>query len=267
MRKVKTNLTQIRPAHRRRRSNPVWIIQVKRNAMLPNEKWVTIGQISAPDRWGAEQEFRRTHPKYRDEDLRAVLSKKNPADAADSAFESFHGEPSSETVVIEDQIHEHEHLWTCGRLMQLCVVTLTGKYLELDWEGRPDGEIPYLACSEDGKQLYIEGGDQELDLTAIGMDSERWVKDRMVIGEFASKDIAPVGDEGSPYNITYQGRKNFDNFQLIDYQHLLGEQSKELRNPAAPFLEYEPRNKKLYITGGQYIINKPLFGTSPGIEN
>jgi len=185
----------------------------------------------------------------------------NPAADADSAFESFHGEPSSETVIIEDEIHEHEHLWTCGRLMQICVNTQTGMYLELDWEGRPDGEIPYLACSEDGRQLYIEGGDQELDLEAISMDTERWLKDRMVIGEFAPKE------RGREYNITYRTKKDFDGFEEIDYQHELGESSKELRNPAAPFLEYEPRNKKLYITGGQYIIKKPMFGTSPGIEN
>jgi len=187
--------------------------------------------------------------------------RRNPAADADSAFESFHGEPSSETVIIEDEIHEHEHLWTCGRLMQICVNTQTGMYLELDWEGRPDGEIPYLACSEDGRQLYIEGGDQELDLEAISMDTDRWLKDRMVIGEFAPKE------RGREYNITYRTKKDFDGFEETDYQHELGESSKELRNPAAPFLEYEPRNKKLYITGGQYIIKKPMFGTSPGIEN
>jgi hypothetical protein len=198
------------------------------------------------------QEFSQTwYAKYR----------KNPATDAESAFESFHGEPSAETVVIEDELHEHEHLWTCGRLMELCVATLTGKYLELVWEDRKDADIPYLACSEDGAQLYIEGGDQELDLKAIGMDGDRWVKDRMVIGQFAPKE------KGRAYNITYRTKKDFDNFEEIDYQHELGESSKELRNPAAPYLEYEPRNKKLYITGGQYIIKKPLFGTSPGIEN
>lgn len=187
--------------------------------------------------------------------------KKNPESDSAAAFESFHGEPSGETVIIEDKIHEHEYLWVCGRLIEICVNTLTGRYLYLSWEDREEADTPYLCCSEDGTQLYIEGGDQELDLKAIGMDGDRWVKDRMVIGEFSPKE------KGRACNITYRTKKDFDNFEEIDYQHELGESSKELRHPVAPFLEYEPRNKKLYITGGQYIINKPLFGTSPGIEN
>jgi len=191
----------------------------------------------------------------------AYYQKRNPQSDADEGFESFHGEPSSETVIIEDEIHEHEHLWVCGRLVEICVVTLTGIYLELSWEDRGKSDIPYLCSNEEGTQLYIEGGDQELDLSSIKMDGDRWVKDRMVVGEFAP----PEGKR--KYNITYRARKDFDGFEEIDYQHWLGEPSKDLRKPAAPFLEYEPRNHKLYITGGQYIIEKPLLGTSPGIEN
>jgi hypothetical protein len=192
---------------------------------------------------------------------RKMRGRNNPAADADTAFESFHGEPSGETVIIEDQIHEHEHLWVCGRLIEMFVVTQTGFLFELAFD---EDDAPYLCCSEDGRQLYIEGGDQEIDLAGIEMDDERWLKDRMVIGTFASKQ-----DFGGKqkHNITYRTKKDFDGFEEVDYQHELGESSKELRNPAAPFLEYEPRNKKLYITGGQYIIKKPLFGTSPGIEN
>jgi hypothetical protein len=184
--------------------------------------------------------------------------KRNPESEADSAFESFHGTPPRETVIVEEQIHEHEHLWNCGRLIEMVIDTLTGKELHLTWE---ETEAPFLSCSEDGKQLYIEGGDQELDLASIGMDSDRWVKDRMVVGTFA----APRGKRN--WNLTYRTKKDFDGFEEIDYQHWLGEPSKELPNPSAPLLEYDPISKKLYVSGGQYIITKPLFGTSPGIEN
>jgi hypothetical protein len=185
--------------------------------------------------------------------------KRNPESDSDSAFESFHGAPPKETVIVEEKIHEHEHLWNCGKLMEIVVDTLTGKEMHLEWQDNNDA--PFLSASEDGKQLYIEGGDQELDLAAIGMDGERWVKDRMVIGAFAPPR------NSRKWNLTYRTKKDFDKFEEIDYQHWLGEPSKELRNPAAPFLEYDPISKKLYISGGQYIIKKPVFGTSPGIEN
>jgi len=186
--------------------------------------------------------------------------RRNPESDADAGFESFHGEPSKEQVIIESEVHEHENLFVCGRLMELCIETQSGKYLSMKWDEVEDADVPYLASSEDGKQLFIEGGDQEIDLAAIGMDTDRWVKDRMVIGTFAEPEA------GRKYNITYRTRKEFDDFEEIDYQHDLGESSKELKNPARPYLEYEPHNKRLYITGGQYLIKLPMVGVSPGLR-
>jgi hypothetical protein len=184
--------------------------------------------------------------------------RRNPQEEADSAFESFHGEPPEGVVIVEEKIHEHEHLWACGRLIDMTVDTLSGLEVTFTFE---HNSAPYLSCSEDGRQLYIEGGDQKIDLAAIKMDGPRWVKDRMVIGVFAE----PRG--ARKHNITYRTRKDFDKFEEIDYQHELGEPSKELRKPAAPFLEYDPRSEKMYISGGQYVITKSFIGTSPGIEN
>ncbi len=190
-------------------------------------------------------------------------SRKNPAEAAEKLSEKFHGKPSDEEIVITEKIHEHEHLAAAGRLIAVVVETPTGLEATIRFaEREADESTPWLAFSEDGKQAYIEGGNQELDLAALGMDAEEWIRDRMVIGQFA----APRGRRD--WNITYRTRKKFDKFQVIDYQHLLGEVNDQgdYDQEAAPYLEYEPRNKKLYVTGGKYVIRQPLMGMSPGVE-
>ena len=187
------------------------------------------------------------------EDRAYAKRRRNPEDAADEFFEKFHGVPPTETVLIENELHYHEHVAGLGRLTEVWIETESGLLAHITFD--PE-QMPYLSSSEDGKQLFIDGGDEELDLKGLKMDGEEWVRDRMVIGRFA----APDGKR--KHNITYQTRKEFDKFELIDYQHDLGEET-GLR----PMLEYEPRNQKLYISGGQYRIEIPVFGISPGIEN
>lgn len=188
--------------------------------------------------------------------------KRNPQADADALYESFHGRPSAETIVVEETIHEHEHLATLGTLTELIVETVTGLLVTITFD---ETDTPWLASSEDGKQLYIEGGDQELDLKALKMDGDEWVKDRMVIGQFAEperRDKRFPQRDRRRHNITYRTKKSFDQFEEIDYQHDLGEET-----GIRPMLVYAPRDKHLYIEGGQYRIEMPLIGTSPGIEN
>ena len=187
--------------------------------------------------------------------------KRNSQSASDGMYESFHGRPSSQDVIIKREIHEHEHLAGLGDLVEVWIETPTGLIAQIEF---PERDRPILSTSEDGTQLFIEGGDQTVDLKALGMAGKEWVKDRMVLGCFAR----PEGKR--KHNISYFTQKDFDDFEDIIYEHDLGEanegQPKTARREA-PYLEYEPRNALLYITGGQYRIKKPLFQTSPGIEN
>ena len=82
------------------------------------------------------------------------------------------------------------------------------------------------------------------------MDGPEWVKDSMVIGVL--------------YEVTYQTEKKFDAFKLTDYWHTTGEDS-----GVQPMLLYDPYNKLLSVSGGQYHIEtKQLVeGMSPGIVN
>lgn len=132
---------------------------------------------------------------------------------------------------------------------------------------------PALLCSnEDGTQLYIQGGDQSVDLKSIHM-ADVPVKDSMVLGE--------------AYFVSYFTEKDFDNHQPTIYEHDLGEESdppkpkyrKDEVHTAAnrpglgqgsgcyPTVRYDTLNQRVYLDGGDYKIEKPMMGTSPGLEN
>jgi hypothetical protein len=112
----------------------------------------------------------------------------------------------------------------------------------------PNG--PVLLCStEDGKHLYIEGGDQSLDLGALGL------------GELKGKESAVIG---TVTHVTYHAQKKFDGkVEEYDYFHRFSEESNGLR----PMLRYDIRNEHLYLDGGVYRIPRPLMGTSQGITD
>jgi hypothetical protein len=228
-----------------------------RNLGLPMDKIkspTSTGWGWNPARLADMQYARRKNPR----------TKKNSESGAAKFYEKFHGAPSNEEVIVENEIHEHEHLGVIGLLVAMVVDTPRGERVTISFESDGSDQVPWLCSSEDGCQLFIEGGDQTLDLAALGMDGEDWYKERMVIGRFAPPE------PGRKWNLSYLTAKDFDQFEDIEYQHDLGEanegEPKSMRREP-PILEYEPLNKLLFISGGQYKIGLPLFGTSPGIEN
>lgn len=113
---------------------------------------------------------------------------------------------------------------------------------------RDSGPV-YLTSNEEGTQLYIIGGDQSLDLPALG-----------ITGHEAEKELITIG---LIKNVCYHARKTFDGkTEEFDYVHKLGEDGGEL-----PTLIYDRINKQLKFSGGSYFIKRPLSGTSPGLEN
>lgn len=205
----------------------------------------------AGEYWQAPSRWFREH----------VRRKGNPAETADALYESFHGRAPEQTVEIREEVHEHEHLSTLGMLRELVIDTVSGLRATITFD-----KEPFLASSEDGKQLYIEGGDQELDLKALQLDGEEWERDRMMIGQFAPPEDGATEKNGKRYwNLMYRTTKDWPDQpdgEDVDYCHDLGEES-----DVRPFLEYDFINKHLIISGGQYEIKQPLFGMSPGIEN
>jgi hypothetical protein len=189
--------------------------------------------------WSDAPKGGRKNPK------RGRKGKRNPDSGstlsdAESMFETFHGAPASEIIELTETETYESNLAVLGDLANpsadekaagLKVATLSG----LDATLMFTSQAPKLACSPDGRQLYFVGGSQALDLASLKMDSDEWLKPSMVIGVLTQ--------------VTYQTRKGFDKFQLIDYYHELGEESGN-----QPFLVYDSVNRKLTVSGGQYQV-------------
>ena len=115
--------------------------------------------------------------------------------------------------------------------------------------GRIEHGAPVL--SPDGRQFYLSGGNQELDVEALGMGPKtEWFRDQMLIGE--AKEI------------TYRDKKKFHKFKLTDYFHKLGEVTRK-----KPSFVYDALAHKMSIIGGQYKVETEdlVDGMSPGIVN
>ena len=127
-----------------------------------------------------------------------------------------------------------------GTLVELWVVPITGnseksvKITAPDPDNSDIADIVHLAASPDAKQLHLIGGDQSLDLKALGF-SDREIKENMVIGVITE--------------LTYLAKKKFHKLQPTQYYHKLGEESGN-----QPFLLYDPHMEHMAIAGGSYLI-------------
>jgi hypothetical protein len=167
--------------------------------------------------------------------------------------ELFHGRPVKEQIEVEEKIRTHDWYVSIGPLIKLIIKPVTKKprkRVPLPFHQSEAGQVQ-LFTSPDGRQFYLRGGDQELDLAAFGMgEGSAWYRDHILIGEAVE--------------ITYRDRKKFHSFKLVDYFHKLGEETR-----VKPALVYNSLAKKLSIIGGQYRIEMDDLteGMSPGIVN
>jgi len=162
--------------------------------------------------------------------------KRNPADEAAEAFAATHGRPSEEVITVTKKIHYHGHLAAMGRLTKIEVIP---------------GELPHgtvitlkdfkgaiLAFTEDRTQLYVEGGNQAVDVAAFGIDVPHelqalgYVK---MVEYLTRKDH--LGKDG--------GTAQYFHFHKRKY----------------PVLVYDTVNEQLSFAGGQYKV------LDEGIEN
>lgn len=155
-------------------------------------------------------------------------TKANPESSAAALSEKFHGRPPKEVIEYPEDIHVHEHLTKLGTLQELIVDAPVGKVCLSGFKGAA------LASSEDGRQLYIVGGDQRVNLKALGFTPAD-TRDSMVLGEL--------------HRVIYRTQKGFDNFETVDYYHDLGEDT-----GIRPALLYSTRDHRLSIAGGQYVV-------------
>ena len=122
-------------------------------------------------------------------------------------------------------------------------------YWDFD-ESTPPAKVVYLTCGEDNKQLLLDGGDQSLDLKALGFEARDY-HDSMFIGTID--------------RIWYRTIKSFEGDEEVDFHHKFGSEGSR---GVLPVLNYKPKNPSLEIVGGRYEIalpDKSLGNVSPGI--
>ena len=153
---------------------------------------------------------------------------------AQELAEAFHGRSDGKVTEYTEEIHTPTNLAHLGKLLTLEILTPYDEEFTLKFSGVE------LACTPNGRQLYFVGGNQAVDLEAIGIEAE-------------GKDHADIGEV---LLISYYTRKGFHNFEPIEYGHTFGEDG-----GFQPSLHYDLRNKLLYLTGGSYYV------TAAGIED
>ena len=160
----------------------------------------------------------------------------NPASGAASVYEGFHGTPSKEVVTVKGKQHYHEHLAALGKLAYFKVAGV-----DEHWHTLKDFKGALLCSNETRNQLFIEGGDQSLDLAVFGIKKPHEVE---TLGQ-----ITEIGYRTTKHHLGKEGGKAL-------YFHETGEDGGTL-----PDLLYRVRDQHLEISGGSYTIE------DEGIEN
>lgn len=175
---------------------------------------------------------------------------RNPVDAARARYESFHGRPSEELLEIATPIHEHSVVSGLGELRKLVVIAPDGRKVTIKNFGvNRAGQPAILSQNEAATQLFIDGGDQSVNLEDFGIFEpyHEWE----TLGEvqnvyyFTTKDHLRPEDGGTAtYNHRFGG--------MGEFRTSTGR--KVRRRSRRPTLIYDARNQLLYFAGGGYTL-------------
>jgi len=154
--------------------------------------------------------------------------KRNPPAAAAEAYQEFHGRPPDELVEVKKTVHFHAHLAGAGKLEKLVVKSAaSGGKVTLSKFGDC-----LLAFNEDRTQLFVEGGDQRVDLKEFGIKGRH---EQEVLGEVLSVDY-----------FTRKDHLRKEDGGTAIYRH-------KFEKPR-PILIYDVPNQQLIFAGGGYEI-------------
>jgi hypothetical protein len=152
----------------------------------------------------------------------------NPALESEEAYADFHGRPSEETVVVEKQVHYHKHLAAAGKLEKLVVVSRKGDRVTLS---RFKGAV--LCFNERRTQLFVEGGDQTVNLREFGISPNN------------AHEVETLGDVTDVEYFTTKDHLGNDGGTAI-YHHKFSK--------PYPELVYDVVNESLMFSGGRYVV-------------
>lgn len=165
--------------------------------------------------------------------------KRNPSAASAEVFEEFHGFAPSEVITVTKHIHHHEHLAAAGKLVSLDVWGIDGSGHKISgFKGA------FLAFNESKNQLFIEGGDQTVNLEDFGIDSPHEFETLGKVTDIGYQtNKTHLGDEGGQAVYVHKFRSTNENGKHV-----------VVRIAREPDLIYDVRNESLLFSGGSYEI-------------
>lgn len=188
-----------------------------------------------------------TPERKRREFARALAKRRNPLEAAADLAEAWSGRPAKKVTEITEQLKTHGVLTDLGAMECLEIVDPRDERYVIPIKF---GRGVRLASSEDGRQLYLVGGDQRVDVEPFGIEMD---KDSVVLGQ--------------AHAITYCTAKH--HLGKADktpgpYRHVFADEGGE-----GPMVTYDCLNHLVNFHGGTYEIKRDMdHGRhSAGIRN
>lgn len=175
---------------------------------------------------------------------------RNPVDSAQAAYEAFHGQPSEELIDIVTPIHEHSVVAGVGELRKLVVTARDGRKVTISNFGvNQHGQKAYLSMNEARTQLFIDGGDQSVNLKDFAIrephhETETLGKVEKVYYFTTKKHLRPEDGGTATYRHQFGG--------MVEVPKPGGGFAR--RRSEKPDLIYDVRNKLLHFSGGGYTL-------------
>lgn len=207
------------------------------------------------------------------------------AENAKKMAEKFHGRKVNRVITIDELEKDITELAVIGELEQLEIIPIdSDAQLDLNFEDQftNENDIIEVCTDAEGKQIYLEKGDQDIDssLKEIKKETTQTLAQRFIIlGHILAicyfTDKWHLKEENEPlwrvYNLHSNGKRELVGEDLYEedaielqkeneelgnevvigtpYRHEFGEDGGEM-----PFLVYDELNKKLQIVGGTYVV-------------
>ena len=169
-------------------------------------------------------------------------------ESAQRLFKIFHGR--------DPQAIANEHRSAAMRSEYTTLGDL--EYLIVDPPDKPSVKITFdedddvkLASAANGRQLYVIGGNQNLDA---------------MLAKFTEDPGKDFIDLGEGIEVQYLARKIHGNFQPVEWFHKFGREHGQPLDGERPRLMYDKLKKEIFFVGGEYFIDTNV-AISPGIEN
>jgi len=165
--------------------------------------------------------------------------RRNPAGASAEVFEEFHGYAPSEVITVTKKVFHHADLAAAGKLTHL-------EIWGIDEQGHNISGFKgaLLAFNKSKNQLFVEGGDQSINLEDFGIRKPHELEtlgQLTDIGYHTNK--THLGDEGGEAVYVHKLRTTNNNGRHV-----------VVKIARFPDVIYDVRNEQLLFSGGSYEI-------------